>query len=673
MMGGPDASWLEGADGSPRRRRVPWPSIPLLTLALGLTVFTLTRVTLGVLAGADAMPWRDWPPALLKGLWFDLAVLAVMLAPVWLYEALLPTRWRISRPHRILRFVWLWFSLAVFLLEAAAEIVFWGEFSTRFNFIAVDYLLYTHEVLGNIRESYPVTGILAFIAVSALAATYALRAVLSRCDLAAPSGGTRWRYLGAALLVPALSLAAADLDQMQGSGNAYADELGGNGLFTLAAAMRRNELDYDRHYLTLPQERAEAALRRARGGRAASFGQAGAPAFASEGAVFPPARIAGTPRHVVLVSIESLSASFLGAYGATTGLTPNLDRLAREGLKFEHAYATGTRTVRGLEALSLGTPPVPGQAIVRRPNNDHLTTVGETLRHQGFATLFLYGGYGYFDNMNAYFAANDYEVIDRTDFPDDTVPFENIWGVADEALFANALSAIDTQAGTGRRVFAHIMTTSNHRPYTYPAGRIDIPSPGGRKGAVKYTDYAIGKFIEEAKRKPWFDETLFVFVADHGASVAGKTRLPVRDYRIPLIFYGPRWVAPGVFDRTISQIDLPPSLLDILGVDGATGFFGQSFVRGMPADERAFVSNYQELGYLKNGVLTVLSPKRRVEAFAIDPRTLAATPAKIDPALVEEAVAYYQTASRKFRQGGFKSPHHAEPSVLSQNRNPPET
>jgi len=367
----------------------------------------------------------------------------------------------------------------------------------------------------------------------------------------------------------------------------------------------------------------------------------------------------GQPRHVVVVMVESLSAEFLGAYGSPKGLTPNLDRLAREGLLFTNAYATGTRTVRGLEAVSLGTPPVPGQAIVRRPGNDHLSTIGELLEHQGFATSFVYGGYGYFDNMNAYFDSNDYRVTDRTDFPEGSVAFENIWGVADESLLENALKVIDANVAGGKRSFTHIMTTSNHRPFTYPPGRIDIPPPGGRDGGVKYTDWAIGRFIEQARAKPWFDDTLFVIVADHCASVAGKTTIPVERYRIPVILYAPRLVEPGLFTPVTSQIDLPPTLLDVLRVDGDDHFFGRS-VFELPAPERAFVSNYQSLGYLKNGVLTVLSPGHRVEAFHVDPRSYASTPMAPDATLAREAIAYYQTASRAYRQGTLKAPGYAQ-------------
>ncbi len=234
--------------------------------------------------------------------------------------------------------------------------------------------------------------------------------------------------------------------------------------------------------------------------------------------------------------------------------------------------------------------------------------------------------------------------------------FENVWGVADEVLYANAVRVFDEASARGKPFFAHIMTTSNHRPFTYPAGRIDIASPGGREGGVKYTDYAIGEFIAQARRKPWFADTLFIITADHCAAVAGKTRLPVGSYRIPLILYAPGMVPAGVNTRLASQIDVPPTILDLLGAAGDDHFFGQGLFEeaGLPA--RAFVSNYQELGYYKDDMLTVLLPKRRVEAFRVDPRTFAATAAEPDPRLTDEAIAYYQSASRAFRVGRLRSP-----------------
>ncbi|MDX2298350.1 MAG: LTA synthase family protein [Xanthomonadaceae bacterium] len=638
-------------------RRTTRLSTPTLVLLLVLAVFTLTRLALLLWTGSEQVPITLWPGIFAKGLWFDLVTAGFLMPPVLLYEAALPARVRHARGHRVLRLMWLWLALALLVFGGIAEGTFWEEFSTRFNFIAVDYLIYTHEVIGNIRESYPIGWLLTAVALTAAAGIYGLRRLIAASDTNAPSARRRLTYVLLALSLPLLAYRAADVEQMQGSGNAYADELAGNGWFTFAAAARRNELDYARFYVTLPQAQADDILARL-GATRGSLSPVGVTPLPATG----PSPFKRSPRNLVLISVESLSARFLGSYGSGDGLTPNLDHIARDGLKFERVFATGTRTVRGLEALSLGAPPIPGQAIVRRPGNDRLATLGGVLASQGYRSYFIYGGYGYFDNMNAYFRGNDYRVIDRTDFPPVSIAMENIWGVADESLYANAIPTLDRDHAEGKPFFAHLMTTSNHRPYTYPDGRIDIPSPGGRAGAVKYTDYAIGQFIEQARTKPWFDDTLFVIVADHCSSVAGRTRLPVEKYHIPLIFYAPALLDPGVDARLMSQIDVVPTLLDALGRDGATQFFGHSILRAPPSpDDHAFISNYQELGYLKHNVLTVLSPRRKVEAFTIDPQSYEATPTAVEPVLRDEAIAWYQSTSAAFKSGALRAPHAASP------------
>jgi phosphoglycerol transferase MdoB-like AlkP superfamily enzyme len=629
---------------------------PLILGACALAIFTLTRLALVLWTGTESVPVSSWPGLFARGLWFDLVVTVVLIAPLWLYDALLPDRWRASRVQRIVRWVGFLVVVSGLLFVAVAEVTFWMEFATRFNFIALDYLIYTREVIGNIRESYPVGRILAGLFAIALIVALALRPALDRADRRPATRRRRLGWLAAALVLPAATLAMARIEQMGGSGNAYADELSGNGMFTFVAAARRNELDYDRFYATIDQDRADRLLK--------SLGVERKPLIvgsvpdeqAHEDDEEHLPMMPAMPRHVVMVTIESMSAQFMGAYGSTQGLTPNLDRMAAEGLRFANFYATGTRTVRGLEAVSLGTPPVPGQSIVRRPGNAHLSTIGELLEHQGFATSFVYGGYGYFDNMNAYFDANDYRVVDRTEFPPSSIAFENVWGVADESLFANAIAVIDANVAKGSRTFTHIMTTSNHRPFTYPAGRIDIPSPGGREGGVKYTDWAIGHFIDEARKRPWFDDTLFVFLADHCAAVAGKAALPVAGYRIPLILWAPKLVRPAVYLPVASQIDLPPTLLDILRVEGDDHFFGRSVMELPRGPARAFISNYQSLGYYRDDTLVVLSPGRKVDAYRVDPETFEAAHIELPRHLADEAIAYYQTASRAFRDGAMRVP-----------------
>ena len=286
-----------------------------------LAIFTLTRLGLALWTGFDAVPFHDWPALFAKGLWFDLAVLSVAIAPVWLYEALLPNGWRASRLHRVLRIVG--FACVAFglLFVAVAEVTFWLEFSTRFNFIAVDYLLYTQEVIGNIRESYPIGWILAGIALVALVLAFSLRSVFARGDaLPVPPDATAWSVPLRQSCLPVMFMAAASIDQMGTIGNSYSDELAGNGIFTFFAAFRRNELDYDRFYATIKQDEADAILKglgveRRPLSQILSAQKMVEHEDSEEHTSLMPKR----PKHIVMITVESLSAEFLGSYGSNEG------------------------------------------------------------------------------------------------------------------------------------------------------------------------------------------------------------------------------------------------------------------------------------------------------------------------------------------------------------------
>lgn len=625
-------------------------------LRLGLLSFTMMSVP------NHGLQWWDLVKVLIAGLWFDVMTLCYLLPILLLPRILLPNRWQ--NADWALRLRWRMLAIASFLLlfGVLAECVFWQEFNTRFNFIAVDYLVYTHEVIGNIVESYPVGALLSGIGLIALVLTQAIKRFASwQINIVHQQERIRLAFI--AILLPTFSLFFSSVDQMEISQNQMANELSGNGIFTFSAAARRNELRYDQFYLTMPQHKADAILKGlgvmrqplssvlplSSDDKLKQVKQTQQNYLSDHSGMGP---LLKRPKNIVLISVESLSASYLGAYGNNEGLTPQMDALISQGLKFENMFATGTRTVRGLEALSLGIPPIPGQSVVHRPNNEHLATIGELLEAQGFSTFFIYGGYGVFDNMNNYFRGNDYRIVDRTDFAPSTIIQENVWGVADESLFNNSLTILDNTQHSQKPFFAHIMTTSNHRPFTYPTGRIDLKQ-GHREGAVKYTDYAIGDFIRKASTKPWFKETLFVIIADHCASSAGKTKLPVDKYHIAAFLYNPNIVPSSTYPRMASQIDLAPTLLDILGVAGRDHFFGASLFREPKKDEHVFISNYQELGYLKNNTLIVLSPKKMSKAYRVNPQSLESTPTTMNTQLLNEAIAFYQTASTSYRAGAL--------------------
>jgi len=632
---------------SSRYRPLAW------LLFVFVAVSTLTRITLLVAAGqgVPATPMH-WLTVFGIGLGYDLLTFVYFAWPLVLLLWLLPRRWFATRTGRGAIVVLCWVLTLVILFTAAAEWTFWEEFQTRFNFIAVDYLVYTTEVIGNIRESYPVFWILAgLFALTTVVCWLGRRwlAPVTGSDVASTGSGLARRSL-----VPLAWLAASLLgtllvsaDMKERSDNEYVNELAGNGIYQFFAAFRSAELDYDAFYRSLPAKDAFTGLR--------PLLQTPDAAFVNDDP-FDITRTITAHRperklNVVLISIESMSASYLTEFGNTNHITPELDKLGEQSLVFTNLYATGTRTVRGLEALALSVPPTPGESIVKRPGNENLFSLGSVLNSKGYVSEFLYGGYGAFDNMNSFFASNGYVIKDRESIPANTIHHANVWGVADEDLYTMALGEFDRVHAQGKPFFAHIMTTSNHRPYTFPAGRVNFPQ-GKRDSAVAYTDWTIGDFIRRARGKPWFADTVFVITADHCASSGGIAALPTFRYHIPLWIYSPAHIPPQRVDRMLSQIDIPPTLLGLLGMSYTSRFYGQDLFALEPGRERAFIGNYQKLGYLKHDQLIELGPKRSVVAVRPQYTSDREQPViPVDPALVDEAIRYYQTASYRFKHG----------------------
>ncbi len=549
---------------------------------------------------------------------------------------------------------WALYGLALVLLYgllfvAASELVFWNEFSVRFNFIAVDYLVYTNEVIGNIRESYPIGRWLALLVVGALVVF-----AIGRRGLRARDDGSRfWQRGKIALLwlvLTVVSLAAVNGGMKDRTDNNYINELAGNGIYQFFNAFRSSHLDYAKFYRTLPDDQAFRLVREGLKTPDATY-------LSDDPADLTRAiRRVGPEQHlnVVLISVESLSGDYLGTFGSKENITPYLDSLVGQSLFFDNLYANGTRTVRGLEALSLSVPPTPGDSLLKEHNNENLFSLADIFNDRGYQSDFVYGGYGEFDNMNYFFSHNGYRTVDRRDIPKGaTIHSENVWGVADEDLYTLALKQMDDAQAAGKPFFLHIMTTSNHRPYTFPAGRVSQANQT-RPGAVAYTDWAIGDFIKRAREKSYFDNTVFVITADHCASSAGKTSVPVNRYHIPLWIYAPKHIKPQRVERLMGQVDIAPTLLGLLNFSYRSRFFGYDLFQLEPGRERAFPATYEKLGYLHDDVLTVLEPQRKLEQMKPDYATGDATPiTPQDEGQIDQAIAYYQVASGLFRSGGL--------------------
>ena len=536
------------------------------------------------------------------------------------------------------------FFLVTFLLlfNAASEWFFWNEFSSRYNFIAVDYLVYTNEVLGNIKESYPIAAIVLVILLVTVCIFFLIRPLIKK-SVYAPSTFLSRTVISAILLaITALNYFGVKEEWRNFSKNEYANELAGNGIFQFGNAFWHNELDFFKFYKTLPDEEAFNIVRKEL--------VTGNSKFTSNDLYNIERQITSDSaerfHNVVLISVESLSADFMKAFGSKQNITPFLDSLANKSIFFTSLYASGTRTVRGLEALSLSLPPSSGQSIVKRQGNENLFSLGSVFKSKGYITQYIYGGYSYFDNMKYYFSHNDYDVIDRDSLKKNEVHYQNIWGVADEDLFALATRTLDNNYAKGKPFFAQIMTVSNHRPYTYPDGRIDIsPDTHSRAGAVKYTDYAINRFLKESSSKEWYNNTIFIIVADHCAGSAGSAQLPVTGYHIPMLIFGPKIIKPQIVDRLTAQIDLAPTILGMLHFSYKSKFLGQDIFALPAGKEKAFISTYQGLGFISENRLIIQSPVKKVKEFIPDFKTGSAVETPLNHPLEKKAIAYYQVAS----------------------------
>lgn len=602
--------------------------------------------------------------AFFTGFVFDFTIGCLFLALYTVYLLVLPKRWVSSLFDKCFTYFYLTLIFIIIYFSLLAEIPFWDEFGVRFNFIAVDYLIYTYEVIENINQSYPLP-VIGAVLVGLIILTFVSfkRLGIFQKTFSDKSSFSR-RILYA---VPVLAIAVGFGLFMKNkladfSNNSVVNELGKNGAFSFVAAFRSNELDYETFYPKLPEKEAYSIVKR-------NLLQENQKYTTSKYDDISRLTIGNQEQrpNIILIAIESFSADFLTEFGSKDHITPNYDQLSKESVFFTNLYATGTRTVRGMEALTLSVPPTPGNSIVRRPDNENLFSVSSIVQAKNYHPYFIYGGDGYFDNMNTFFGGQGFDIVDRdrgNPLPDNIktqrfaitdkeVSFENAWGICDEDLYRQSIKYADKSSKENKPFFQFVMTTSNHKPYTFPAGKIDLPQ-GDRNSAVKYTDYALGKFIEAAKTKPWFKNTVFVIVADHCASSAGKWEINIHNHHIPAIIYNlPH--QPERIDRLTSQIDLMPTLFGYLGWNYTTSLYGKDINQTKKGDERAFLGNYRTLGMLKGNVFTQINDRKMTKQFSVSSDQSLSEMKTKNNTDISQTISYYQTASIRFKNGKMKA------------------
>lgn len=588
--------------------------------------------------------------ALLMGTVHDALVVTWILVPIALYAALMPLRWEGRPLERWVRSGGFFFLTLALLFSLAAEWFFFQEFDSRFNFVAVDYLVYPTEVVTNIWESYPTGWILGTLVVLSASAVWFGRRSLHRAS------GPRWRRVGLAAGLLATGLVGSwAISPAWGvvSQSRVVNEIARNGIYTFCAALRGSYASFEGLYAEMPEELVFARLH----------------ALLSEENTAPGSFLPSTTSrqidnpgaerrlNVVVVLEESLGSEFVGVLrrGAAATLTPSLDALAASGTLLSHAYSTGNRTIRAIEATTSGLPPLPGISIVRRPQSEGLFTLPALLRSRGYDTSFIYGGRALFDGMGGYLSRNGVErVVDQADYPEGT--FATAWGVADEAIFTRALEEFDRLDREGRPFYSLVLSVTNHRPFTFPAGRVEPrPELGGRENAVRYADFALGQFMAAAQTRPWFENTLFVLMGDHGARVYGSAVLPLASYEVPILFIGPGIPRGQRLDTLTSSLDIPPTILARLGMDYTSKFFGRDVFTLEPSQGRALMTHNTKVALLEGSQLAVLDLQSSTGLYTCDlaAPSCSAVADGAGSSLVDDAIAYYSGADLLYRTGGY--------------------
>ena len=622
-------------------------SLAAAWLALRLALFLAFRPA-GLAVGEVVL-------AFLSGLHCDLFVALLLTLPLLAWLVITPDRRFQARWHRGL----FWSACAVFwfveIFLLFVEYFFFDEFKSRFNTVAVDYLLYPYEVFVNIWESYHVGLVLAICAGLALGWVFLAARLFSGMWERPVAAKTRLLCFVAAV---ALAFALAPTIRLKGarvSADRTLNELANNGAISFVAAAWTHHLDYSAFYQTVPRAEAYERARRLLAEPKAQF--VGTGETIQRHVAGDPAR----PRlNVVIFLEESLGSEFWGCLGRPDTLTPEMDKLAaEEGLLFTNLYACGNRTVRGMEGILSSFPPLPGDAIVKRDLSDNVETIARVLKRDGYATVFLYGGRGLFDGMRSFAVRNGYDrFIEQKHFAHPT--FTTIWGVCDEDIFARAIEECRNSSKASQPFLATVLSVSNHKPYTYPRGRIpEDPEQRRRENAVKYSDYALGQFFQAARKEAFWTNTIFAVIADHGARVYGEQSIPIHSYEIPLLIAGPAVVkAPARLGQLGGSLDVSPTLLGMIGRPYDTLFFGRDLLQDRAEDGRALLNHNRDIGLLGRERLVVLGLMQTVEFYAGDPKRvdmhLLSFPAESDRELQRDAIAIFQVADELYTRQQYR-------------------
>ena len=615
--------------------------IPLRVLGLLLLVLTLSRLLLMAWYWGRVAPTGGTWFILLQGLRFDIVLMGILLGPAFLAAPWLSGR---NPGGALLRIYLVLMTLFVVFVELGT-IPFIDQYDARPNYLYVEYLKYPREVFATLMASYG--ALLVIVALAALAFAWLVWR-LSRDISKERSQNRRSRALLITpfLLVLILMMVRSTLDHrpvnpstVAFSTDSMVNQLPLNSPYSLLYAIyeqHRDSAGGATNYGRLDDAEVLRIVVEDAGLTGSVELQSDAPTMHMQTATHHTKR----PLNLVIILEESLGAEFVGSLGGKN-LTPELDKLADEGIWFEQLYATGTRSVRGIEAVISGFPPTSKRSVVKlAETQEHFFTIADLLQDHGYQTSFIYGGVAHFDNMRRFFLNNGFQtIIDENDF--ENPQFLASWGVSDEDLFQRAHQYFKHQGD--QPFFSLVFTSSNHEPFDIPADKVVEESgpDGDRETAVKYADYALGRFFEIARKSDYFDNTVFLVVSDHNSRVYGDQLVPIERFHIPGIILGGS-IEPRHIAGISSQIDLLPTMLSLIGVDGHHPAIGHDltttrYFQGAGQAQMQF-NNIQ--AWMVPGKVVVLQPDLPLKSFLYEKGGRLTPDIEPDQELMQSALAH---------------------------------
>ncbi len=627
-------------------------------LLIGLGVLSLSRAVL--------MVWQ-WDRVKAAGIPGQMLVQGVRADLILLgYFIIIPLLLAPFLAHRPTLRLWKqftvwWATIAlvfiVFMELASPQFIM--QFDTRPNRLFIEYLSYPTEVIATLWNGFRIAVILGMG--GTLLLSLVIFKALRKGALNVPAWSSKkilltWPLLFVLVFIQIRSTTAhrpANTALFALTGDSMVNTLIINSPWSVLDAINsmRKEANSSEIYGAMERDKVIATVKASPWLRDATFTSAELPTLHQQQAAIKRDK----PLNLVIVLEESLGATFVESLGGLP-VTPELEKLKNDGWWFEHLYATGTRSVRGIEAVVAGFAPTPARSVVKLSlAQQNFYTLALGLGKQGYHTEFVYGGEAHFDNMRGFFTGNGFQkIVDRRDMKP---KFEGSWGASDEDLFDKSLERLKYLHAGGKPFFSLIFSSSNHEPFEFPDGKIELHDKDKQtvNNAVKYADYALGKFIAAAKKEAYWKDTVFLIVADHDNRVYGDNLVPVKKFHIPGLILGAD-IEPKRIKQIASQVDLGPTLLSLLGVSSEHPMIGRDFAKDSETPGRALIQFDNYFAWLEGSTATILRPGQSPSLGNYDAAAgnLVLSTDKPDPKQVEKAMAHVILPSLLYREQRYR-------------------